>query len=54
MVVILILLLMEGIYEVRPSDGLRWHDIHTRVHKDWFRHSKVDRGDIHTDIQTAR
>jgi hypothetical protein len=36
--------LMGGIYEVRRSDGLRCHDIHTEFHKDWFMHSKVDRG----------
>jgi hypothetical protein len=24
--------------------GLRWHDTHTKFHKDWFSHSKVDRG----------
>jgi hypothetical protein len=32
---------MVGVYEVRRSDGLRCHDVHTRFHKDWFRHSKV-------------
>jgi hypothetical protein len=25
--------------------------IHTKFHKVWFRHSKVDRGDTHTDTQ---
>jgi hypothetical protein len=25
-------------------DGLRYHDIHAKFHKDWFRHSKVDGG----------
>jgi hypothetical protein len=43
---------MGGIYEVRRGDGLRWHDIHTKFHKDWFRHSKVDMGEF-TDTQTA-
>jgi hypothetical protein len=37
--------LMEGIYEI-------CHDIHTKFHKDWFRHSKVDRKGIHR--HTAR
>jgi hypothetical protein len=26
--------------------GLRCRDIYTRFHKDWFRHSKVDRVDM--------
>jgi hypothetical protein len=30
-------------YEVRHWDGLRWHDIHTKFHTDWFRLSKVNR-----------
>jgi hypothetical protein len=24
--------------------GVMFHDMHTKFHKDWFRHSKVDRG----------
>jgi hypothetical protein len=32
---------MGGIYESRRWDGLRFHDIYTKFHKDWFRHSKV-------------
>jgi hypothetical protein len=32
---------MEGICEVRHWDGLRCHDVHTKFHKYWFRHSKV-------------
>jgi hypothetical protein len=35
---------MGGIYEVRRQDWLRFHDIHTKFHKNWFRHSKVDMG----------
>jgi hypothetical protein len=27
-----------------PSHGLRFHDIHTKFHKDWFWHSKVNGG----------
>jgi hypothetical protein len=45
--------LMGGIYKVRPSDGLKCHDIHTKFHKDWFRHSKFNRGiHRHTDSMT--
>jgi hypothetical protein len=36
------------IYEVCRWDGLRCHDIHTKFHKDWFRHSKIDRADTQT------
>jgi hypothetical protein len=35
---------MGGIYEVRRRDGLKCHNIHTKFHTDWFRHSKVDGG----------
>jgi hypothetical protein len=35
---ILLVLLAEGIYEVRRSDGLGWHDIYTKFHDDRFRH----------------
>jgi hypothetical protein len=38
---------MGGIYEVRRSDELSCLDIHTKFHKDWFRHSEVDKGGIH-------
>jgi hypothetical protein len=34
----MLVLLMEGIYEVRRGDGLKWHDIHTKFLEDWFRH----------------
>jgi hypothetical protein len=27
------------------------YDIHTKLHKDWFRHSKVDKGDTQTHRQ---
>jgi hypothetical protein len=33
--------LIGGIYEVRHWDGLRCHDIHTKFHKDWLRHSMM-------------
>jgi hypothetical protein len=42
---------MGGIYELRRSDGLRCHDMHINVHKDWFRHSQVDRGYSQTQRQ---
>jgi hypothetical protein len=35
---------MGGIYKVCHSDGLSCHDIHMKFHKDWFRHSKIDKG----------
>jgi hypothetical protein len=39
-----------GIYEVCLWDWLRCHDRHTKFHKNWLRHSKVDRGiHAHTD-----
>jgi hypothetical protein len=44
--------LMRGIYEVRRWDGLRCHDIHTRFHKYWFRHSKGNNEGF-ADTQTA-
>jgi hypothetical protein len=40
--------LMGGIYEVQHWDMLSCHGIHTKFHKDWFRHSKVDREHTHT------
>jgi hypothetical protein len=30
--------------KVHPQDGLRCHDMHTKPHKDWLSHSKVDGG----------
>jgi hypothetical protein len=44
---------MGGIYEVRRWDGLRCHDLHTKFHKDWVRHSEVYRRG-YTDTQTVR
>jgi hypothetical protein len=43
--------LMEGIFYLRRWDGLRCRDIRTKSHKDWFRRSKVNRGETqtHTD-----
>jgi hypothetical protein len=43
---------MGVVYEVRRRDGLSYHDMHTKFHTDWFRHSKVDNGGF-TDTQTA-
>jgi hypothetical protein len=40
---------MGEIYEVSCLDGLNCNDIHTKFHKDWFRHSKVDRERGFTD-----
>jgi hypothetical protein len=41
--------LVGGIYEVHGWDGLRCRNIHTKFHKDWFRHLNID-----GDTQTAR
>jgi hypothetical protein len=32
-------LLRDGIYDVRCSDDFMWHDILMKFHKDWYRHS---------------
>lgn len=40
--------LKRGIYEVRRSNGLQCQYILTKVLKDWFRHSKADKGDEQT------
>jgi hypothetical protein len=47
--------LVGGIYEVRRSDGLKYHDINTMCHKDWLRHSEVNGVGIyrHTDKRRA-
>jgi hypothetical protein len=37
-------LMGSGIYEVRRWVGHRFHDIHTKFNKDWFRYPDVDRG----------
>jgi hypothetical protein len=37
---------MRGIDEVHRLDGLRWHDIHTKFHKDWSAIQKLI-GEIH-------
>jgi hypothetical protein len=34
-----LVLIMEGIYEVLHCIGLRWHNIHTSFHDDRFSHS---------------
>jgi hypothetical protein len=45
------LVLLKGeIYEIRRFDGVRCHDMHTKFHKDWFRQSKVNKGE--TDKHT--
>lgn len=37
-------MLLGGIYEVPHWDGFTCHDRPTKFHKDWFRHSQVDKG----------
>jgi hypothetical protein len=34
--------------------GAKFQDVHIKFHKDWFRDSKVDRGDTYRHTQTAR
>jgi hypothetical protein len=31
--------IIDGIYEVRRLDGLRWQHIHPNFHEDWYRRS---------------
>jgi hypothetical protein len=33
-----LVLLMEGTYEVRRSDELKWHGIRSKFHENLFRH----------------
>jgi hypothetical protein len=46
---VMLVLLKGRIYEVRPFGWLRCHDIHTKFYRDWFRHSKVVKGNTHAD-----
>jgi hypothetical protein len=46
--------LTGGIYEVCLWDGLSCHDIDTKFHEDWFRHSNVIRGDTQTGWRTHK
>jgi hypothetical protein len=39
------------IYEMCHLDGFRCHDIHTKFHNNWSRHSKAAGGGGHTDTQ---
>jgi hypothetical protein len=42
---------MGGIFEI-PSSGGRWFQgVNTKFHKDLFRHSKADLGEINSQIQ---
>jgi hypothetical protein len=41
---------MGDIYEVRRRDGLRCHDMHTKLHKDPFSHSKLMVGGEYIDL----
>jgi hypothetical protein len=40
----MLLLLIDGTYEVRPRVGYMWYDIHIKFHEDWFIHSNVNCG----------
>jgi hypothetical protein len=44
-----------GIYDFRHCDDLKFHDMHSRFHKDWVRDSEVNiRGHTHTHTQSKR
>jgi hypothetical protein len=36
--------IIGGFYYLHLWDELRCHDIHTKFHNDWFRHSKINKG----------
>jgi hypothetical protein len=44
--------MMVGIYEL-CGDGVKFHDINIKFHKNWSRHSKVKRGDTQTNRQES-
>jgi hypothetical protein len=38
---VMLVLLMEEIYKVRRWDRLRWHDVLTKFHEDWYRYLAI-------------
>jgi hypothetical protein len=46
--------LMGGFYEVCYGDGLRCHNTHTKFHKYWFMHSRVNMKHTDTDSMKIR
>jgi hypothetical protein len=34
----MLVLLIGGIHDIRRSNGLRWHDVHTKFHGDQFKY----------------
>jgi hypothetical protein len=49
----MLVLLTGVIFLTTPLKWAQGHDMHTKFHEDWLRHSKVI-GDTHTNTQTAR
>jgi hypothetical protein len=49
----MLVLLVEGIYEIYRLDGLRWHDIHIKSHDDRFSVYKLLKG-THTHTPTKK
>jgi hypothetical protein len=47
---VMLVLLMEEIYELRRWDGVKCHDKYTTFNQYWFRHSKVNGGDTHRNV----
>jgi hypothetical protein len=40
----MLVLLMGGIYKLCLREGLKWHYVHAKFHKDWFRYSNFVQG----------
>jgi hypothetical protein len=46
-----VLVLLTGvIYEARSWESIRWHDIHTKFHKDRLQRSTVVKEETHEEI----
>jgi hypothetical protein len=38
LMVVMLVLLIEDIYEMHYFYGLRWNECNTKLHEDWFNH----------------
>jgi hypothetical protein len=45
---------MGGNYEVSRSDSLKWHDVHAKFHRYWFRGDTQTDGDRIILLQESR